>query len=163
MNKIIVIFATLFFASGAYASKECNANSLTGEAFSYEVSGVNQFPLPPGGTLVTRSTHVVGLVSFDKNGDIHFTGTGSAAGVVRSKIGVGRYQISDSCVVTGFVNWVPADEPSNFSTFTVVLDQFNATKKPFIALHGVVLATDVDVASSSGSLTRRSFSKGQSN
>ena len=130
MNKIILIFATLLFSTGAFAANlGCTNGSLKG-TYSYEVSGVNEFPFPnlASKTLVIRSTHVVGLVTFDGlgqrglDGHVKFTGVGSAAGVDRAKIGVGTYVVRADCSVVGKMVWQPGNF---FSTFFMTLGQLD--------------------------------------
>ena len=71
MNKMLLICTTLLFSAGAFAAgndgRGCDNKSLIG-AYSYTVSGVNEFPTPPRGNLVTQSTHVIGKVTFDGKG-----------------------------------------------------------------------------------------------
>jgi len=79
MNKIILVFAILLFSTGTYAAK-CDNRSIKGN-FGFEVSGVNEIPLPPYfKNNVTRSTHVIGKAQFDGKGNIRINGIGSAAG-----------------------------------------------------------------------------------
>ena len=163
MNKIIVIFATLLFASGAFAAGECNVGSLKGDVYSYVVNGVNGLIVEGQGT-EPQGTSVIGLVVFDGKGFVNFSGTGSAMGQQRAKTGTGRYIVSAQCIVTGFLNFVPADDPSNHTDFTIVLDQLDTSsgKKPFEAVHGVVLATAPATQSSgSGFIARRVFGQFQ--
>jgi hypothetical protein len=150
MKKIILISAILLFSTGAFAQVWCNNGSLKG-TYSYEVSGVNQFPLPPTGTFVTRSTSVVGQVHFDGHGKATFSGIGSAAGIIRTKIGNGQYLVKNNCTATGNLVWQSGDIPSQFS---IILDHVDNKPRPYIAYHGVVLATDPGVASASGSITK---------
>jgi hypothetical protein len=162
MNKMILIFATLLFSTGAFATNlGCNNGSLKG-IFSYEVSGVNQFPYPNllSKTLVTRSTHVVGLVTFDGlgqrglDGHVKFTGVGSAAGVERAKTATGTYVVRADCSVVGKMVWQPG---AFTSTFFMTLNQLDAESSPYKAYQANVLATDTDprvAASGSGLITR---------
>ncbi|WP_340123313.1 hypothetical protein [Methylobacter svalbardensis] len=160
MNKIILSFAALLISTGAFADdkgeasakdKDCDNGSLTGP-YTYEVSGVNLFPLPDVG-LVTRSTHVVGQVFFDGKGRADFTGFGSTAGQVVDKIGTGDYKVNPDCTVTGTMNW--EGPVAQTSTFNIMLDQIDNNPTTKKAYHGYVLAAAADVGSSaSGSITR---------
>ena len=151
MNKIILFFATLLFSTGAFAI-ECNNVSLKGR-FSYEVSGVNLFPLPPpNGPLVTRSTHVVGKVEFDGKGNATFNGFGSAAGSTAQKTGTGLYAVNPDCTATGTMNWDGSGGET--SEYWIILDQMDDRLKPNRAYHANVVVTDNNLHSASGSLTR---------
>ncbi len=165
MNKIIVIFATLLFASGAYAApapKTCSVGSLKGDAYSYIVNGVNGL-IVQGNPIAPHGTSVIGLVVFDGKSFVNFTGTGSAMGEQRVKTGSGRYEVTDQCIVRGYIDWVPSDDPNNRTNFTIVLDQLDTSEgKPYKAVHGVVLATAPDTESSAaGELSIRTFKSGQ--
>jgi hypothetical protein len=162
MNKIILIFATLLFSTGAFAANlGCNNGSLKG-TFSYEVSGVNEFPFPNqlSKTFVTRSTSVVGLVYFDGlgqhglDGHVKFIGVGSAAGVQRAKTATGTYVVRSDCSVVGQLVWQPG---AFTSIFFMTLNQVDVERSPYLAYQANVLATDSDPrvqASGSGSITR---------
>ena len=168
MHKIILIFATLLFSTGAFAnSKGCDNGSLRGK-FSYEVSGVNEFPL--GVKMVTRSTHVVGQVTFDGSADANglgeatFRGWGSAAGVTKSKTGSGTYMVNPAnCTAEGTMQWYQDDgiTPSGLtSEYVIILDQMDNSRSPNRTYHANVLATDnvpghpEFAGSASGTLTR---------
>lgn len=156
MNKIILFFAALLISTVAFAEdndngkgKDCDNGSLTGR-YAYEVSGVNSFPLPEG--LVTRSTHVVGQVSFNGEGQADFIGFGSAAGQVVEKTGTGTYVVNPDCTVQGTMNWEGPGQLT--STFNIMLDQMDSNPKTNKAYHAYVLATDNTGSSASGSITR---------
>ncbi|MDI1293550.1 MAG: hypothetical protein PSV18_12495 [Methylobacter sp.] len=165
MNKTILIFAALLISTGAFADdkdndkdkdkafakdKVCDNGTLTGQ-YTYEVSGVNSFPLPTVG-LVTRSTHVVGQVLFDGEGHADFIGFGSAAGHVADKTGTGTYVVNPDCTAEGTMNW---DGPvAQTSTFNIMLDQIANNPTTRNAYHAYVLVTDDVGSSASGSLTR---------
>jgi len=160
MNKTILIFAALLMSTGAFADdkdkdkafakdKVCDNGTLTGQ-YTYEVSGVNSFPLPEG--LVTRSTHVVGQVFFDGEGQADFTGFGSAAGQVADKTGTGTYIVNPDCTVQGTMNW--EGPVAQTSTFNIMLDQIANNPTTRNAYHGYVLVTDDVGSSASGSITR---------
>lgn len=168
MYKIILIFVTLLFSTGAFAkpvpkpvpkpaAKPCNNDSLQG-TFSYEVSGVNSFPLPPpNGPLVTQSTHVVGKVNFDADGNVTFKGFGSAAGFTAERTGTGSYEVKEDCTATGTITWF-ADglATGETSDYKIILDQMDNSAQFKKAYHAYVLATDNNLQSSaSGSITRR--------
>jgi hypothetical protein len=157
MYKIILIFVTLLFSTGAFAG-ECGNVSLQGN-FSYEVSGVNSFPLPPpSGPLVTQSTHVVGKVNFDgkKKGTVTFKGFGSAAGFTAQRTGTGSYVVRADCTATGKIAWSANGLPTGeTSDFWIVLDQMDDSQSFNVAYHANVLVTDNDLHSASGSMTRR--------
>jgi hypothetical protein len=118
MKKIILISAVTLFSTGAYAAG-CNDSSLKGK-FGYEVSGVNEFPLPPTFiTKVTRSTHVVGQAFFDGKGKFDIAGYGSAAGSTAERTGNGTYSVNkDDCIATGTMTWNTGET----SNFLIVLD-----------------------------------------
>jgi len=159
MNKIILIFATLLFSTGAFAIG-CNNGSLKG-SFSYEVSGVNTFPLPPSNSLVTQSTHVLGQVKFDGkkdvsgNGTVTFNGFGSAAGFTAERTGTGSYVVNPDCTATGKMAWSANGLPTGeTSEYWITLDQMDNLPKPNKAYHANVMVTDNDLHSASGSMTK---------
>jgi hypothetical protein len=150
MYKLILIFATLLFSTGAFA-KGCNNVSLQG-TFSYEVSGVNSFPLPPpNGPLVTQSTHVIGKVNFDGKGNVTFKGFGSAAGQTAERTGTGSYEVNADCNATGTMNWSTGET----SDYWIELDQMDDSQQFNRAYHANVMVTDNNLHSASGSMTRR--------
>jgi hypothetical protein len=161
MNKMILIFATLLFSNGAFATNVgvggCNEGSLNG-AFSYEVSGVNKFPYPNASstTFLTQSTHVIGQVYFDGHGNARFAGIGSAAGESETKPGVGYYTVNKNCIVEGKMTF----DKYHTTIFTLVLDTMDNKQKTYVAYHGVVLARDTTFgdpkprASGAGSITK---------
>ena len=163
MHKIILIVTTLLFSTGTFAAG-CGNASLIGR-YSYEVSGVNAFPLPVFGT-VTRSTHVVGQVEFDGLanddglGGVIFNGFGSAAGALVSKTGVGTYKVAGSvdCIAEGTMQWYNDDGitlSGLTSTFVIILDQMDNSMTPNKAYHANVVVTDNELGhSASGSLTK---------
>ena len=148
MNKIIFIFATLLFSTGAFARGGCDEGSLYGN-FGYEVSGVNSIPVPGVG-LVTRSTHVVGTVWFAGDGNASFKGVGSAAGVIREKTGVGTYWVNPDCTAEGKMTWAATDtSPAQTSTFHIILDQMDMGPHFNKPNHGYVLSAAAAVAGDS--------------
>jgi len=165
MNKMILICTTLLFSAGAFADDQndhegCDNASLKG-SYSYEVTGVNAFYAPPAGheqavngPLVTRSTHVIGQVSFDGRGHARFYGIGSAAGFVEQKYGEGEYEVSNRCIAKGELSF----DHFHTSRFTIILDTIDRQQRHDLASHGVVLATDTTrtdpPSSTSGSIFR---------
>jgi hypothetical protein len=147
MYKIILIFATLLFSTGAFA-KPCDNSTLQG-TFGYEVNGVNSFPL--GGSLVTQSTHVIGRVSFDGKGKTTFKGVGSAAGSTAERTGTGTYVVKADCSATGTIDWSTGET----SEYWIIPDQMDDGPQFNRAYHANVLVTDNNLHSSSGSMTRR--------
>ena len=119
MKKIILISAVTLFSTGAYAAG-CDESSLKGK-YGLEVSGVNEFPLPPTFTTkVTRSTHVVGQASFDGKGNFDIAGYGSAAGSTAVRTGNGTYSVNKAnCIAEGTMLWNTGET----SNFLIVLDQ----------------------------------------
>ena len=161
MNKIILIFAILLFSTGTYA-KGCDKRSLQGK-FGFEVSGVNEFPIPPTFTTkVTRSTHQIGQAFFDGNGHFDITGYGTAGGSMAERHNniPGTYTVnSTDCTATGTLTWNTGET----SEFRMVLDQTDNSDEHSSnrAYHAsVVVATDGKTvlgtypSSESGSLTR---------
>ncbi|MDD5410761.1 MAG: hypothetical protein PHF31_04995 [Methylobacter sp.] len=159
MKKIILISAVTLFSTGAYAAG-CDESSLKGK-YGLEVSGVNEFPLPPTFTTkVTRSTHVVGQASFDGNGNFNVTGYGSAAGSTAVRSGTGTYSVNkNDCIATGNMTWNTGET----SDFLMVLDHTdnsdnNAANKAYHA--SVLVNTDGKTvlgtypSSASGALTK---------
>ncbi|MDD5411389.1 MAG: hypothetical protein PHF31_08240 [Methylobacter sp.] len=161
MKKIILISAVTLFSTGAYATG-CDESSLKGK-YGYEVSGVNEFPLPPTFTTkVTRSTHVVGQAKFDGKGNFDISGYGSAAGSTAARTGSGTYTVNPvDCTAEGTLTWNTGET----SNFVIVLDQTDNSKSDsanrayhssvLVASDGVITGLPVKYPSSaSGSLTR---------
>jgi hypothetical protein len=127
MKKIILISAVTLFSTGVYAdphAKGCDESSLKGK-YGYEVSGVNEFPLPSG--VVTRSSHVVGQAFFDGKGKFDITGMGSAAGHTAERTGNGTYEVNPStCIAKGTLVWDAVGlAPAETSDFYIVLDHMD--------------------------------------
>ena len=120
MKKIILISAISLISTGAYAAG-CDESSLKGK-YGYEVSGVNEFPLPTSPSTfinVTRSTHVIGQAFFDGKGKFDIAGYGSAAGSTTERTGSGTYFVNkDDCTAEGTMIWNTGDT----SNFLIVLD-----------------------------------------
>ena len=158
MKKIILISAVTLFSAGTYAAG-CNNSTLNGK-FGYEVSGVNEFAVPPLFiTKVTRSTHVIGQAFFDGKGNFDITGYGSAAGELADRTGTGTYSVNKAdCTAEGTMTW-NTGETSQFRIVLNNMDKDNGNK-PYSA--SVLVATDGQVtglpvkfpSSASGTLTR---------
>ena len=160
MNKIISIFAILLFSTGAYAAG-CDNGSLKGR-YGYEVSGVNEIPLPPDFKITgLRSTHVVGQAFFDGKGHFDVTGYGSAAGsfAERHNLTQGTYTVNSAdCTATGSLTW-NTGETSEFHIVLANTSDEHSAKKAYHA--SVLVSTDGKTAlpvaypsSASGTLTR---------
>jgi hypothetical protein len=166
MKKIILISAVTLFSTGAYAAG-CDESSLKGK-YGYEVSGVNEFPLPPTFTTkVTRSTHVVGQANFDGKGSFDIAGYGTAAGFTATRTGSGTYTVNPlDCTAEGTLVWeAVAPAVPETSHFIIVLDHTDSrnNRADNKAYHASVLVdSDGKTAnplvafpsSASGSLTR---------
>jgi len=138
MNKIILIFATLLFSTGALA-RGCGDLSLKG-IFSYEVSGVDS------SIFGNSSTHSVGQATFDGEGNVTLIGVRtSVGGDFEPEGGTGTYKVNADCTASGLIG-----------TFKVaiILDQMDNVPTPNKAYHGAFAITDTDQFSGSGSLTR---------
>jgi hypothetical protein len=149
MNKIILIFAILLFSTGTYAkAKNCDEGSLKGR-YGYEMSGVNEFPIPPTFTTkVSRSTHQIGHAFFDGNGNFDITGYGTAAGSMAERTGNGTYSVnSDDCTAEGMMTWNTGET----SEFRMVLDRTNV--RVVVATYGKT-ALGTYPSSESGTLTK---------
>ena len=138
MNKIILIFATLLFSTGAFATG-CDDLSLLGR-FSYEISGVD------ASFLNNSSTHSVGKVTFDGAGNVTLIGVRtSVGGDFEPESGNGSYHVNADCTASGLIG-----------TFKVaiMLDQMDNVPTPNRAYHAAIAVNDTDQFSGSGSLTR---------
>lgn len=150
MNKIILVFAILLFSTGTYAAK-CDNRSIKGN-FGFEVSGVNEIPLPSN-TKGVRSTHVIGEAQLDGKGNVTINGKGSAAGVEEERYTTsGTYQVDPgTCIVTGNLTW----NTQETSKFTIV---FNSPSSSGAYQANVLVSSvgplDKFPSSASGTLTR---------
>lgn len=158
MKKIILISAVTLFSAGTYAAS-CDNSTLKGK-FGYEVSGVNEFPVPPLFiTKITRSTHVVGQANFDGEGEFTITGYGSAAGELADRNGNGTYEVNPAdCTASGTLTW-NTGETSQFRIVLNNMDKDNGNKpynaSMLVATDGQVTGSPVKFPSSaSGTLTR---------